>query len=182
VEFLVYPGREACYFLEVNTRIQVERPVTEAVTGLDLVAEQIASAEGGPLRLRQGDVTIAGHAIECRVNAEDPDHGFAPSPGTVTTVVFPAGPGIRVDTHIQGGSAVPPHYDSLLAKIISRGDRDDALARLRGILARCDIRGVATNLRMHALILARPELARGGVGTDWLERVTREQTPLSVRY
>jgi acetyl-CoA carboxylase, biotin carboxylase subunit len=183
VEFLVDPGREAFYFLEVNARIQVEHPVTEAVTGLDLVGEQIAIAEGRPLRLRQDDVTIAGHAIECRVNAEDPDRGFLPSPGTVTTAVFPAGPGIRVDTHIQGGSVVPPHYDSLLAKVISHGaDRDDALARLRGALARCDIRGVATNLRMHASLLASPEFARGGVGTDWLERMTREQTPLSVRY
>jgi acetyl-CoA carboxylase biotin carboxylase subunit len=169
VEFLVDPVREAFYFLEVNARIQVEHPVTEAVTGLDLVAEQIAIAEGRPLRLRQEDVTIAGHAIECRLNAEDPDRGFLPSPGTVTTAVFPAGPGIRVDTHIQGGSVVPPHYDSLLAKVISRGaDRDDALARLRGALARCDIRGVATNLRMHASLLASPEFARGGVGTDWL--------------
>jgi acetyl-CoA carboxylase biotin carboxylase subunit len=171
VEFLVDPRREAFYFLEMNARIQVEHPVTEAVTGLDLVAEQIAVAEGRGLRLAQEDVTLSGHAIECRINAEDPAAGFRPSPGTVTRAVFPAGPGIRVDTHIQAGSAVPPHYDSLLAKLIARGaDRADALARLRGALARCEIGGVATNLAMHAQIAADAEFAAGGVDTGYLPR------------
>ena len=118
VEFLVDAERSAFWFLEVNARIQVEHPVTEAVTGLDLVAEQIAIAEGRGLRLAQADVYLRGHAIECRINAEDPAAGFRPSPGTVTSAVFPAGPGIRVDTHIQAGSAVPPQYDSLLAKLV----------------------------------------------------------------
>ena len=127
VEFLVDAEAEAFYFLEVNARIQVEHPVTEAVTGLDLVSEQIALAEGRPLRLRQADVTIRGHAIECRINAEDPAAGFLPSPGTITNAVFPAD--VRVDTHVQAGSAVPPHYDSLLAKVIAHGpDRATALA------------------------------------------------------
>ena len=134
VEFLVDAERAAFWFLEVNARIQVEHPVTEAVTGLDLVAEQIAIAEGRGLRLAQADVCLRGHAIECRINAEDPAAGFRPSPGTVTSAVFPAGPGIRVDTHIQAGSAVPPQYDSLLAKLIVSGRQPGAGA---GPAARC---------------------------------------------
>ena len=121
VEFLVDTERAAFWFLEMNARIQVEHPVTEAVTGLDLVAEQIAVAEGRRLRLAQADVCLRGHAIECRINAEDPAAGFRPSPGTVTSAVFPAGPDVRVDTHVQAGSAVPPQYDSLLAKLIVSG-------------------------------------------------------------
>jgi acetyl-CoA carboxylase biotin carboxylase subunit len=172
VEFLVDAASGAFYFLEMNARIQVEHPVTEAITGLDLVAEQIAVAEGRPLRLDQGDVVLAGHAFECRINAEDPAHGFRPSPGTVTRAVFPAGPGIRVDTHIQAGSAVPPGYDSLLAKLIVSGrDRADALARLRSALARCEITGVATTIGMHASLAAQDEFGRGGVGTGYLARL-----------
>jgi acetyl-CoA carboxylase, biotin carboxylase subunit len=171
VEFLVDADREAFYFLEMNARIQVEHPVTEAISGLDLVAEQIAVAEGRPLRLAQADVRLAGHAIECRINAEDAACGFRPSPGTVTRAVFPAGPGIRVDTHVQAGSAVPAGYDSLLAKLIVSGqDRADALARLRGALARCEIEGVATTIALHAALAADPEFARGGVGTGYLSR------------
>ena len=177
VEFLVDAEAAAFWFLEVNARIQVEHPVTEAVTGLDLVAEQIAVAEGRGLRLAQADVCLCGHAIECRINAEDPAAGFRPSPGTVTSVVFPAGPGIRVDTHVQAGSAVPPQYDSLLAKlIVSGGTRAQALARLRSALARCEIGGVATTLPMHAALAADDEFAAGAVATDflagWLGRET----------
>ncbi len=169
VEFLVDAEANAFWFLEVNARIQVEHPVTEAVTGLDLVAEQIAIAEGRGLRLAQADVCLRGHAIECRINAEDPAAGFRPSPGTVTSAVFPAGPGIRVDTHVQAGSAVPPQYDSLLAKlIVSGGTRAQALARLRGALARCEIGGVATTVAMHAALAADAEFAAGGVTTDFL--------------
>jgi acetyl-CoA carboxylase, biotin carboxylase subunit len=178
VEFLVDAGRSEFWFLEVNARIQVEHPVTEAVTGLDLVAEQIAVAEGRGLRLSQASVRLDGHAIECRINAEDPAAGFRPSPGTVTGAVFPAGPGIRVDTHVQAGSAVPPQYDSLLAKLIATGaTRAEALARLRGALARCEIGGVATTLPVHAALAAEAEFAAGGVSTGylarWLERETR---------
>ena len=177
VEFLVDAEAAAFWFLEVNARIQVEHPVTEAVTGLDLVAEQIAVAEGRGLRLAQADVCLRGHAIECRINAEDPAAGFRPSPGTVTSAVFPAGPGIRVDTHVQGGSAVPSQYDSLLAKLVVSGpSRAEALARLRGALARCEIGGVATTLPMHAALAADPEFAAGAVATDflagWLGRET----------
>ena len=171
VEFLAEPGRGRFYFLEMNARIQVEHPVTEAVCGLDLVAEQIAVAEGRPLRLAQDDVRLAGHAIECRINAEDPADGFRPSPGTVTRAVFPAGPGIRVDTHLQAGAAVPAGYDSLLAKVIASGrDRAEALDRLRRALARCEIAGVATTIPLHAALTAQPEFARGGVDTGYLAR------------
>ena len=178
VEFLVDAGRSEFWFLEVNARIQVEHPVTEAVTGLDLVAEQIAVAEGRRLGLSQASVRLDGHAIECRINAEDPAAGFRPSPGRVTSAVFPAGPGIRVDTHIQAGSAVPPQYDSLLAKLVVSGaSRAEALGRLRGALARCEIGGVATTLPVHAALAADDEFAAGGVGTDylarWLELETR---------
>jgi acetyl-CoA carboxylase, biotin carboxylase subunit len=171
VEFLVDVEEGGFFFLEMNARIQVEHPVTEAVCGLDLVAEQLAVAEGRPLRLGQEDVRLTGHAIECRINAEDPAAGFRPSPGTVTRAVFPAGPGIRVDTHLQAGTEVPPGYDSLLAKLIASGaDRDEALARLRAALARCQIDGVATTIGLHAALTAEPEFARGGVDTGYLPR------------
>jgi acetyl-CoA carboxylase biotin carboxylase subunit len=171
VEFLVDAARSEFWFLEMNARIQVEHPVTEAVTGLDLVAEQIAVAEGRRLRLSQASVRLAGHAIECRINAEDPAAGFRPSPGTVTGAVFPAGAGIRVDTHVQAGTAVPPQYDSLLAKLVASGaSRAEALARLRGALARCEIGGVATTLPLHAALAGDAEFAAGGVGTEWLAR------------
>jgi acetyl-CoA carboxylase biotin carboxylase subunit len=171
VEFLVDAARSEFWFLEVNARIQVEHPVTEAVTGLDLVAEQIAVAEGRRLGLSQASVRLDGHAIECRINAEDPAAGFRPSPGRVTSAVFPAGPGVRVDTHIQAGSAVPPQYDSLLAKLVVSGtSRAEALDRLRGALARCEIGGVATTLPVHAALAADDEFAAGGFGTDYLAR------------
>jgi acetyl-CoA carboxylase biotin carboxylase subunit len=181
VEFLVDTERAAFWFLEMNARIQVEHPVTEVVTGLDLVAEQIAIAEGRGLRLSQANVRLSGHAIECRINAEDPADGFRPSPGTVTSAVFPAGSGIRVDTHVQAGSAVPSQYDSLLAKLIVSGaDRAQALTRLRGALARCQIGGVATNLPMHAALAADAEFAAGGVCTGYLGRWL-EHAPRPVR-
>ena len=177
VEFLVDAGRSEFWFLEVNARIQVEHPVTEAVTGLDLVAEQIAVAEGRRLRLSQASVRLDGHAIECRINAEDPAAGFRPSPGRVTSAVFPAGPGVRVDTHIQAGSAVPPQYDSLLAKLVVSGaSRAEALDRLRGALARCEIGGVATTVAVHAALAADGEFAAGGVGTEFLARWLGLQT------
>ncbi|MBV9380433.1 MAG: ATP-grasp domain-containing protein [Streptosporangiaceae bacterium] len=179
VEFLVDAGAGAFYFLEVNARIQVEHPVTEAVTGLDLVAEQIAVAEGRPVRLRQGEISLTGHAIECRVNAEDPADGFLPSPGTVTTAVFPAS--ARADTHIQDGEQVPPHYDSLLAKVIARGpDRASALNTLRRALETTEIGGVRTNLRLHRELLASQEFAAGAVDTGFLARWL-EETPPSVQ-
>jgi acetyl-CoA carboxylase biotin carboxylase subunit len=164
VEFLV--DGDAFYFLEMNARIQVEHPVTEAVYGVDLVAEQLAVAEGRPLRL---DPRASGHAIECRINAED--RHFRPSPGTVGEAWFPAGPGIRVDTHLQAGAAVPPYYDSLVAKLVAHGrDRTEAMTRLAAALPRCRITGIATNLELHAAVLAAPEFRAGGVDTGWLAR------------
>ena len=182
VEFLVDAERGEFSFLEVNARIQVEHPVTEAITGIDIVAEQIAIAEGRPLRLKQDDVIFAGHAIEVRVNAEDPDRGFLPSPGAVTRAVFPAttltapptrsaAGQVRVDTNIQAGAQVPPHYDSLLAKVITRGmDRTEALTALRGALNLCRIEGVTSNLSFQQAVLADGEFSAGGVDTGYLGR------------
>ncbi|MEU9456215.1 biotin carboxylase N-terminal domain-containing protein [Streptomyces sp. NPDC048277] len=175
VEFLVDVDRGTFYFLEMNARIQVEHPVTEAVTGLDLVAEQLAVAEGRSLSFGQADVSFTGHAVECRINAEDWARDFRPSPGTVTEAVWPLGDGIRIDTHLQAGASVPPYYDSLLAKLIVHGrDRADALARLRGALARCAVGGVSTNIRLHQEVLAEAEFAGGGVDTAWFTRFLRD--------
>ena len=172
VEFLVDVERGAFYFLEMNARIQVEHPVTEAVTGVDLVAEQIAIAQGSGLRLKQQDVHPRGWAIECRVNAEDPARDFRPSPGRVSEVAWPVGPGIRVDTHIGSGSRIPPFYDSLMAKIIAHGPaRPAALARLREAIAMTHVAGVATNLPFHAEALADPEFQAGGVDTGFVARL-----------
>ena len=180
VEFLVDCERGTFYFLEMNARIQVEHPVTEAICGLDLVAEQIWVAEGHPLRVDQAGVELTGHAIECRINAEDWADDFRPSPGTVTAAAFPAGPGIRVDTHVQAGSLVPPWYDSLLAKLIVSGrDRAEALSRLRGALARCEIGGVTTTIAMHAALIAQDDFARGGMDTSYLDRFLRHRPGLA---
>jgi acetyl-CoA carboxylase biotin carboxylase subunit len=172
VEFLVDTQRGTFHFLEMNARIQVEHPVTEQVTGVDLVAAQIGIAEDKPLSLRQEDVVISGHAIECRINAEDPEHDFRPSPGTVTAAAFPAGRGIRVDTHMAGGSTVPPFYDSLVAKLIVTGrNRSEALSRLQEALTRCSIDGIATNAAWHARVIAEPAFRAGGVDTTWLSSI-----------
>ncbi|TQN43987.1 acetyl-CoA carboxylase biotin carboxylase subunit [Blastococcus colisei] len=176
VELLVDRERGSFYFLEMNARIQVEHPVTEMVTGLDLVAEQLAVAEGLPLGLRQEDVVLTGHAVECRINAEDAALGFRPSPGRIHRVVLPVGEGLRVDTHVQGGSVVPPYYDSLLAKLIVHGtDRDDAVARARAALDLLRIEGVTTTVPVHRALLADPEFAAGGVDTTFFERFLDSQ-------
>ena len=146
--------------------------MTEAVTGIDLVAEQIAIAGGEGLRIRQGDVRLRGHAIECRINAEDPARDFQPSPGIVRAAVWPAGEGIRVDTHIEAGSSVPPFYDSLLGKLIAHGrDRAAALAVLERALAATRIDGVATNRAFHQRVLADAEFRQGGVDTGFVARL-----------
>jgi acetyl-CoA carboxylase biotin carboxylase subunit len=174
VEFLVDRARDAFYFLEMNARIQVEHPVTEAVTGVDLIAEQIAIAAGEGLRLSQSDIRPSGSAIECRVNAEDPANDFRPSPGRVTEVSWPAGEGIRVDTHIASGARIPPFYDSLIAKIIAHGeDRRAALARLQQAIASTRIAGVHTNLPLHATVLANDKFRAGGVDTGFLAELAR---------
>jgi acetyl-CoA carboxylase biotin carboxylase subunit len=168
VEFLV-DAEQGIHFLEMNARIQVEHPVTEAVAGVDLVAEQIAIAGGAGLRIRQSDVHLRGCAIECRVNAEDPARNFQPSPGVVTDVRWPGGPGIRVDTHIAAGSRVPPYYDSLLAKLIAHGpDRAAVLRRMREAIAATRVTGVATNLAFQAFLLDEPAFVAGGVDTEFV--------------
>jgi acetyl-CoA carboxylase biotin carboxylase subunit len=172
VEFLVDPQRDAFYFLEMNARIQVEHPVTEVVTGVDLVAEQIGVAEGRGMSLEQGDVRWEGCAIECRINAEDPANDFRPDPGRIRTAIWPSGEGLRVDTHIVSGARIPPFYDSLLAKIIAYGpDRRSVLERLRSAISETRIEGVANNLSCHAAVLADGEFLRGRVDTSYLPRL-----------
>jgi acetyl-CoA carboxylase biotin carboxylase subunit len=160
VEFLV--ARDGTfYFIEMNTRIQVEHPITEMVTGVDLVREQIRVASGEPLGYKQAAITLRGHAIECRINAEDPEH-FVPSPGTVTAWLPPGGYGVRVDSHLMPGAIVPPYYDSLIAKIIVHGrDRAEAISRMQRALAETVVEGVKTTIPYHQKLLADPAFLSG---------------------
>ena len=174
VECIVDAEREAFYFMEMNTRIQVEHPVTEMITGVDLVKAQIRIAQGEPLPLVQSALRVDGHAIECRINAEDADAGFAPDPGTITAVHWPAGPGVRVDSHVCSGYRVPPHYDSLLAKIVAWGrDRDEARARIARALDELRIDGVKTTAALHRRLVDTPEFVRGEVHTRFVEQFLR---------
>jgi len=167
-EFLYENG--AFYFIEMNTRIQVEHPVTEMITGVDLVREQLLIASGQPLGLRQEQVEFRGHAFECRINAEDPA-SFLPSPGTVTAYHPPGGNGVRVDSHLYGGYRVPPYYDSLVAKIITHGrDRDSALARMRNALDELVVEGIKTNTDLHRELVRDGDFRRGGVSIHYLEK------------
>ncbi len=170
VEFLV-DREENFYFMEMNTRIQVEHPVTEMVTGLDLVREQIRIAAGERLSFSQREVEFRGHAIECRINAEDPAHDFRPSPGTVRAFVPPGGPGIRVDTHVYAGYTIPPYYDSLVAKVIAWGrDRAEAIARMDRALREFEIVGIRTTIPFHRLVLENAFFRRGEVYTNFVQR------------
>jgi len=167
-EFLYEDG--AFYFIEMNTRIQVEHPVTEMVTGVDLVREQLLIAGGAPLSRTQDEVKLRGHAIECRINAEDPQ-SFLPSPGTITQYHAPGGPGIRVDSHIYTGYVVPPHYDSMIGKLIAYGDdRASAMARMRNALSEIIIDGIRSNILLHQRILADERFQAGGTNIHYLER------------
>jgi acetyl-CoA carboxylase, biotin carboxylase subunit len=169
VEFIYDTDTGEYAFLEFNARIQVEHPVTELVTGVDLVASQFRSAAGDPLALSQPDITITGHAIEARITAEDPGRGFIPTPGTVTTWIPPNGPGIRVDTSCERGYAVSPYYDSLLAKIIAYGpDRDTAADRLSAALGQLQVAGVPTNTGFVRAAVDHPDFRAGRVSTDWI--------------
>jgi acetyl-CoA carboxylase, biotin carboxylase subunit len=160
------------YFIEINCRIQVEHPVTEAVTGIDLIGQQIRMAAGEPLALRQADVEFRGHAIEFRINAEDAADNFSPQTGVIDDLVLPGGPGVRVDTHIYPGYEVPPYYDSLLAKLIVWGeDRDQALARSRRALGEFTISGLKTNLPFHRGIIDNEAFLGAQVSTNLLDRV-----------
>ena len=170
VEFLVDADGEF-FFLEMNTRIQVEHPVTEMVSGTDLIAEQIRIANGQRLGFTQGDIDLHGHAIECRINAEDPDKNFMPSAGTIRALHLPGGPGLRIDSHVYQGYDVPPYYDSLLAKIITFGrDRSQAIARMRRVLAEVTIEGLATTLPFHRILLENPDFVAGRFDTEFVAR------------
>jgi acetyl-CoA carboxylase biotin carboxylase subunit len=167
-EFLYEDGN--FYFIEMNTRVQVEHPVTEMITGIDIVKEQLNIAAGNPLSIKQEDVKIKGHAIECRINAEDP-RSFLPSPGTITHFHAPGGPGVRIDSHIYSSYKVPPYYDSLIAKIIVFGDtRESALARMRGALDETIVEGIKTNIPLHQDILRGATFQRGGLNIHYLEK------------
>jgi acetyl-CoA carboxylase biotin carboxylase subunit len=171
VEFLFDQDTGRYHFIEMNTRLQVEHPVTEEITRLDLVALQLRIAAGEPLPIEQADVSADGHAIEFRINAEDPAHDFRPSAGRLDRWQPPGGPGVRVDTHCEPGYAVPPYYDSLLAKLIVHGrSRDEALARSRRALAEFAVEGVATTIPFHRWLLDQPDFAASRTNTAWVEQ------------
>lgn len=170
VEYLYDEVSGEFYFIEVNTRIQVEHPVTEMITGIDLVQEMIRVAGGAKLSVRQEDIRVTGHAIECRINAEDPARGFLPGPGTIETLGVPSGEGVRFDTMLYEGYTVPPFYDSLLGKLIVWGEtRDACIARLADALDNLEIRGLATTIPLHQALAADPSVASGDVHTRFLE-------------
>ncbi len=171
VEFLL-DKQGNFYFMEMNTRIQVEHPVTEMITGIDLIAEQIRIAQGYPLSFTQEQVVIKGHAIECRVNAEDPEHNFRPHPGKISGYLAPGGPGVRMDSHIYTDYEIPPYYDSLIGKLIVWGvDRDMAIKRMKRALRECAITGVPTTINFHQRVLENPAFLAGEVYTNFIEEM-----------
>ena len=170
VEFLLDRSGDF-YFMEMNTRIQVEHPVTEMVTGIDLIAEQLRIAGGDPISIQQKDISLNGHAIECRINAEDSKHNFRPSPGRITGWLPPGGPGVRVDSHVYTGYDIPPFYDSLIGKLIVWGnDREAALKRMKRALNECAITGIPTTIEFHLDLLDRKEFVNGDVHTKFVEQ------------
>jgi len=170
LEYLYDDLTGAFYFIEMNTRIQVEHPITEMITGVDIVREMLSIAGGSPLSLRQSDIVLRGHAIEARINAEDPDRDFRPSPGLVSQLAVPGGPGVRFDTLLYAGYSIPPFYDSLLGKLIVWDtSRAQALARMRRALGELTIGGVATTTPLHLRLAVAPDVVAGAVHTRWLE-------------
>jgi acetyl-CoA carboxylase biotin carboxylase subunit len=170
VEFAVDPDWNI-YFMEINTRVQVEHPITEEVTGVDLIKEQLRIAGGLPLSVKQSEVRMRGHAIECRINAEDPDK-FVPSPGKISLLYLPGGPGIRVDTAAYAGWTVPSQYDSLIAKLIVHGrDRAEAMARMRRALDEFLIEGIKTTVPFHRRVLDHEDFIRGEYNTRFIEKM-----------
>jgi acetyl-CoA carboxylase biotin carboxylase subunit len=158
------------YFIEMNTRVQVEHPVTELITGIDIVQQQIRVAAGSKLAFRQREVARRGHAIECRINAEDPET-FVPSPGRITSYHAPGGPGIRVDSHVYQNYFVPPNYDSMIGKVIAYGDtRQQAIARMRIALSEMVVEGIKTNISLHQELLLDDSFLRGGTSIHYLEQ------------
>jgi len=169
VEFLVDKNGKF-YFMEMNTRIQVEHPVTEMITGLDLISEQIRIAQGERLRFKQSDIIFKGHAIECRINAEDPEHNFRPNPGRISAYRPPGGPGVRMDSHVYTDYDIPPYYDSLIGKLIVWApDRATAIKRMKRALRECAITGIPTTIEFHRKILDVPEFLAGDVYTNFIE-------------
>jgi len=169
VEFLVDDDNNF-YFMEMNTRIQVEHPVTEMVTGVDLIAEQIKIASGANLEFNQDDIQLNGHAIECRINAEDPSHNFRPSPGQITGWLPPGGPGVRVDSHVYTGYEIPPFYDSLIGKLIVWGkDRNTAIKRMNRALNECAVTGIPTTINFHLTLLNKSKFKQGKIHTKYVE-------------
>jgi acetyl-CoA carboxylase biotin carboxylase subunit len=163
------------YFMEMNTRIQVEHPVTEMVTGLDLISEQLKIAQGEKLSLNQKQVVLSGHAIECRINAEDPNHNFRPHPGRINGYLPPGGPGVRMDSHVYTDYEIPPYYDSLIGKLIVWGsDRPTAIRRMKRALRECAITGVPTTIGFHQRILDTPEFLSGEVYTNFVENLMKK--------
>jgi acetyl-CoA carboxylase, biotin carboxylase subunit len=168
------------YFMEMNTRIQVEHPVTEMITGLDLIAEQIRIAQGETLSFTQDQVVLRGHSIECRINAEDPDHNFRPTPGRILAYLAPGGPGVRMDSHVYPDYEIPPYYDSLIGKLIVWGpDRPTAIARMQRALQECAITGVSTTIGFHQKILANAEFRAGLVYTNFVEQMQAQAAKTS---
>ncbi|HEX2928867.1 MAG TPA: acetyl-CoA carboxylase biotin carboxylase subunit, partial [Candidatus Binatia bacterium] len=175
IEFIYDNDTADFYFLEMNTRIQVEHPITEMITGVDLVAQQLRIARGEVLPFKQSDITFTGHAIECRINAESPQHGFRPCPGRITNWQGPQGAGIRLDTHCYPGYFVPPYYDSLLAKLIVHAEsRDSAANKTADALDRFYVSGIDTLIPFLKTVIADPEYRRGAVNTRWLEKKLEE--------
>jgi acetyl-CoA carboxylase biotin carboxylase subunit len=171
IEFIFDRDSGHFYFIEMNTRIQVEHPVSEVVTGVDLVKQQIEIAESGQLELRQSDVVFSGHAVEFRINAESFEEGFKPSPGKITALTLPGGPGVRVDTHVYAGYSIPPFYDSLVAKLICFGrDRHEALARASRALDEMTVSGVETTIPFHKMMLHQPAFRTGDFNTRFVHQ------------
>jgi acetyl-CoA carboxylase biotin carboxylase subunit len=177
IEFLV-DAKGNFYFIEMNTRIQVEHPVTEEVTGIDLIKQQIHIANGEKLEFDQGDITFEKHAIECRINAEDPARNFAPSPGTIGLYYPPGGIGVRVDSHIYSGYVIPPYYDSMIGKLICFGStRKEALERAYRALSEYLVRGIKTTIPLHKAIMADPLFIEGKATTAYMEDFLTRTTP-----
>ncbi|MBQ1518673.1 MAG: acetyl-CoA carboxylase biotin carboxylase subunit [Ruminococcus sp.] len=175
IEFLVDENRDF-YFMEMNTRIQVEHPITEEVTGFDIVKAQIEIAAGLPLKVKQEDIVMRGHAIECRINAEDPEHNFRPSPGTITALYMPGGPGIRIDGAVYQGYTITPYYDSMISKLIAHGsDRDDAINKMRWALSEFIVEGVETNIDFQLGLIRNADFKNGNYDIGFLGRYMEDK-------
>ncbi|MFA5311180.1 MAG: acetyl-CoA carboxylase biotin carboxylase subunit [Candidatus Omnitrophota bacterium] len=177
IEFLLDTSTNNFYFMEMNTRIQVEHPVTEMVTGIDLIKEQIKVASGEKLKIHQENIQIKGAAIECRINAEDPDNGFMPSPGKIESLVLPGGPNVRVDTHMYAGYEVPPYYDSLIAKLIVYGrNRQEAIRTMYRALSEFHVAPIKTTIPFHLKLMENPLFLKGDISTHFIQDMLKEES------